>query len=182
MEQNPGGEELDEAPELREQLRINSIVIPADNEQVLRQGELLAASLEDYQQLVGGYVEAVPLVQPPARMYCNEEGKLRELPVNQRATMLLWVHNQAFRHQDVIVGDAFLVGDTDRGKDTSVPDEYVKLLFEARTFSVDIQLSGNGQWWKNQPRFDDWAKAYAYALNLLHDWRQIQDIRVTTEP
>jgi hypothetical protein len=181
MGHNLGGEGLDPTPELHEPLRINNIVIPADNEQPLRQGELAAASIEDYQALVGGSVEAIPLGQPPARLYCNEEGKLIDLPVNRRATMLLWMHNRAFRGQDAIVGDVFLVGDTKRSLDTSVPDEYVKLLFEPHTFSVDVRQQGNEQWSRNRPRFDDWVEAYAYALTLIRDWPAIEDIRVVPE-
>ena len=38
------------------------------------------------------------------------EGKLDDLPLNQRATVIAWAHNSAFRGYDVIVGNTFIVG------------------------------------------------------------------------
>ena len=121
MERNPGGGELP-TPERREGLHINSIVIPADDEQPLRQSELSLGGLADRQQLVGGYIQAVNLGEPPARLYFNEDGKQIGMPPNKRATLLLWLHNPAFRHMDFIVGDAFVVGPVGRrSTDTSAP-------------------------------------------------------------
>ena len=40
--------------------------------------------LKELQALVGGYIEAVPNVHPIA--YCNEEGRLLNLPFNELAS------------------------------------------------------------------------------------------------
>jgi len=164
MEQNPRGE-ASPTPEKREGLRINSIVIPADDEQPLRQSPLLAGGLVDRQQLVGGYIQAVNLGEPPARLYFNEEGKQMEFLPNKRATLLLWVHNPAFRHQDFIVGDAFVVGPVGRrSTDTSAPDAYVQTLFEATRFHVEVRPYGDAEWHEHLERFDDWIPAYEHAV------------------
>ncbi len=164
MERNHGTESSS-TPEKHEGLHINSIVIPADDEQPLRQDQLLTAGLEDRQQLVGGLIQGIDLTDPPARLYCNEEGKLLELPLNRRATLLLWAHNPAFRYGDVIVGDAFLVGPVGRrSADTSVPDEYVERLFEARQFRVEVKQRDDTEWQDQGERFDQWTTAYAHAL------------------
>lgn len=182
MERNNGGGELRPRPEQREQLVINSIVIPADRAQPLAQSELIAASLDDYQQLVGGLIQKVPLEQPPASMYLNEEGKLHSLPINNRATMLLWMHNRAFRYEDIIVGDAFLVGRADkRGVDTNVPDEYVERLFEARQFRVEVQARGDSGWHQDGAYLDQWTSAYAYALAVVEQRDQVADVRIVPE-
>jgi hypothetical protein len=164
MERNPE----EEQPTSREQgeiLRINSIVIPADEGQSLDQHQLKPASLADYQELVGGYIEAVDLTHPPARMYVNEEGKLRGMPVNRRATMLLWMHNRAFRYGDIIAGDAFLVGPVGRGSnDTTVPDEYTRVLFEAQSFHVEVQMHGDQEQRRQMWPFESWDEAYGFAL------------------
>jgi hypothetical protein len=54
--------------------------------------------LKELQQIVGGYIEKVPGSEPIA--YCNEEGRLHNLPVNALAS--------AFFFQ-VLVGDVLQV-------------------------------------------------------------------------
>lgn len=152
------------APERRENLRINSIVIPADDEQPLRQADLSVGGLADRQQLVGGFIQGVDLPDPPARLYFNEEGKAMELPPNKRATLLLWTHNPAFRYQDFIVGDAFIVGPGRSSADTSAPDEYVRTLFDATRFHVEVRSRGQAEWQEHPERFDDWLTAYEHAV------------------
>jgi len=164
MEQNTRGE-ASRTPEEGEGLHINSIVIPADEEQPLRENQLLTAGLKDRQQLVGGLIQGIDLMDPPARLYCNEEGKVLELPMNKRATLLLWVHNPAFTYRDVIVGDAFLVGPVGRrSTDTSVPDKYAERLFEARRFRVEVKPDTDTEWHEHPEQFDQWTTAYEHAL------------------
>ena len=73
-------------------------------------------SLEEMQNIVEGHIEAVPTAlaqgwsQEPGvglALIVNEEGKLQNLPVNQTATDLSAAYN------DVIVGNAILLGTTD---------------------------------------------------------------------
>lgn len=73
-------------------------------------------SLEEMQKIVEGHIEAVPTAlaqgwsQEPGvglALIVNEEGKLQNLPVNQTATDLSAAYN------DVIVGNAILLGTTD---------------------------------------------------------------------
>ena len=62
-------------------------------------------SLEEVQKIVGGLVELIYLPNSKEIMLLNEEGKLMQLPVNQKATELakgklgMW---------DVIVGDVLV--------------------------------------------------------------------------
>lgn len=185
MEQNPRHEKLPN-PEQRENLMINSIVIPADDEHPLRQRDLSTEGLADRQQLVGGFIQAVDLGEPSARLYFNEDGKSMELPPNKRATLLLWVHNPAFRYQDFVVGDSFLVGPARRSADTSAPDEYVRTLFEATRFRVELKPQGEAEWQEHPERFDDWVTAYEHAVGWsagVSGWRERQftEVRVLPE-
>lgn len=59
-------------------------------------------SLEELQKVVGGYIEVVGTVDPSRIMVLNEEGKLKRLSVNQKATALY--PNLA----DIIVGDVLV--------------------------------------------------------------------------
>jgi hypothetical protein len=157
-------QEQQPTPERRESLRINSIVIPADYEQPLRQGELSRDGLTDRQQLVGGYIQGVDLVEPHARLYCNEDGKFLQLPLNKRATLLLWAHNPRFRYQDYIAGDAYIVGLAQHSADTSVPEQYVRTLFEATRFRVQLKPYDSDEWIEHPERFGQWDQAYEHAF------------------
>lgn len=173
-----GGENEPSSAEQREALHISTVVIPADDDRPLRSGQLDATSLESYRGLVNGNLEALSLEQPTASMYLNADGKIIELPVNVRATMLLWAHIKEMRFQDYIVGDVFLTGPVDGdGWDTDVPEELAK-LFDARALRIEIQTYGDPQWYSNDLRFDGWTVAYAYALDLARRWTAVEDIRV----
>ena len=85
--------------------------------------ELLDISdrVENYQQLVGGYIEVVhaaALLPYHAAMVVNESGLLNNLPCNPIASML---------YGDYIAGNAVIVGTI--GPDfTDIPDELTVLL------------------------------------------------------
>lgn len=77
--------------------------------------------LKALQALVGGSIETVPY---PGRRdvspYFNEEGKIRGLPANGRATTLL---AGSIYPGDFIAGDCVLTGMTDMGEDVDCPLE-----------------------------------------------------------
>ena len=68
--------------------------------------------LQVIQDAVGGYIEMVRTAIPGVHMYCNEEGKLRNLPGNRAATALLSEY-----HRDVIVGDVIVLRDGQAGEE-----------------------------------------------------------------
>jgi hypothetical protein len=59
--------------------------------------------LEEYQALVGGYIEVVTLPDGRA-LVLDEEGKLKGRPLNRRATAL-WHEAAPYARRDVLVGD-----------------------------------------------------------------------------
>jgi hypothetical protein len=184
MEQQPHsrGDDQPFTPEQREHLRINSVVIPADEDEPLRQGDIGVANTSEYREIVGGYLEAVSLDSPSSTLYVNEQGKLNDLPINPRATMLLRAHQPALRFFDYIAGDALLTGPVDeQGDDTNVPDEFVNMFFQARRFRAEVQTFGDPGWYGNQLHFDSWTDAYGYVLNLAQRWTQVEDVRVVTD-
>ena len=180
MERIPihGGDDLPLGAEQREGLHIDTIVIPADDEMPLRRQQLDTTNLSAYRGLVEGNLEVLSLEQPAATMYLNGDGKICQLPVNVRATMLLWAHVKELRFQDYIAGDVFLTGPVNHdGWDTSVPDELDTLL-DAQRLRIEIQTYGDPQWYGNDLRFDAWTVACAYALDLARRWAAVEDIRV----
>jgi Domain of unknown function (DUF3846) len=83
-------------------------------------------SLRRLQRIVGGYIEAVPHwdshVGTPCVAWCNEEGKLDELPINYRATALWWAH-LGQRVDDVLVGNVVLCCGFDQQQEDADDDE-----------------------------------------------------------
>lgn len=60
-------------------------------------------TLEEMQEIVGGYIEIIPCIDRRKILVINEEGKLNDLPVNFEATKLADIN-----FWDCIVGDALL--------------------------------------------------------------------------
>jgi hypothetical protein len=76
--------------------------------------------LKDYQDIVGGYIESIPLTDD-TDAYVNEDGKILCQP-NLFATFLAQV-NSRLNHGDYVAGNMIVVGKPDaEGKDTDVPD------------------------------------------------------------
>lgn len=75
-------------------------------------------TLEDLQKIVGGYIEVVPYFNryddKMCVAFCNEEGKLKQLPVNMPA-QALWMQAVEGRPlNDMLVGSiAIVVGPLD---------------------------------------------------------------------
>lgn len=83
-------------------------------------------TLDGMKALVGGWLEVVGLTNPVGTLYLDEEGKLKRLPFNQRATAIAQQRNAMFL--DFIAGDAFISGPPDReGNETECPAEYLEL-------------------------------------------------------
>lgn len=139
------------------------IVIPSDERRPLAIKEF--NSIEDYQSVLGGYVEAISAGEGGLSIFANEEGKLIGLPLNRRAT-LLW-HMRLYPHQpgDVLAGDVVLVGPTNaRGDTLDVPVALRDLLFAASTVAVE-STSDERDGWQRAPRvFGDYFDASAWAL------------------
>lgn len=75
------------------------VVNPADGK---------AFTLTELQGLVGGDIQIVPLDGIHQQLVCNEEGKIKQLPLNRVATAI-W--EAAYGHTDMIVGNAVIVGE-----------------------------------------------------------------------
>jgi len=103
-------EDLEEAYRLRaivwrkQAPRMTAMLIRADGTEVEITPKAKKFSLEELQALVGGYIEAVPHVpgglDADDDMICNEEGKLRGMPLNRKASMLA---------AQLIVGDVVIL-------------------------------------------------------------------------
>ncbi len=136
--------------------------------------------LADYQQAVGGNVEAVDLDSPATTLFVNDEGKIHGMPVNRRATLLAWLTSRYLRRRDVICGPAVLVGPPDEsGCSQSVPADFLALLLEPETYAVEVQtVEDPDDWSGNMIHFGDFWQAATYALSLAERWLPVTQIRV----
>lgn len=82
-----------------------------------RQGE--SFTLAELQTIVGGYIELVKLA-PNQLLFCNEDGKRLNLPVNMRATALT---RGIVGDDDFIVGDVIICSMQEAGEDDPQEDE-----------------------------------------------------------
>jgi hypothetical protein len=70
------------------------------------------------QGVVGGYIEGVTLsLETRQVMIVNEEGKIKQLPVNAIATAL---YQHVMGIYDVIMGDVAVLGYDDEGENTDI--------------------------------------------------------------
>lgn len=90
--------------------------------------------LADFQRIVDGYIESV--TGDGWHLYCNEEGKLRGLPINMVATKLaheLFGHNWRNTTEpyfDILVGNVVFIGNAPDGEEADVPQYIVGLAEE----------------------------------------------------
>lgn len=161
---------------------ITAITVPADPELPMETLEVDPTDLDGYQQLVGGNVEAHQLMLPEGCMYVNGEGKLMGLKYNRRATAILWVHNNAFIEEDVIMGDALLVGPPTDGDDTSVPQELWDILVGDAPCLVQYRTNVLRRWVDDDREFNSWYMAYSGAINLYEMLPNIHSVRVAKKP
>lgn len=156
------------------------------------------ASLEGYQTAVGGWVEAVDVPDLGVTIYINEEGLVRQLPFNSRASFLWWYHLPEAR-KAMLVGDAVIVGLRDPdGNDTDVPQRVIDLLSDDGEYAVLIKVGGSPEsistsrfsqfllplghgdpnWCVSCTRYEGYLAAVAWALVWLERWTDAVETKV----
>jgi hypothetical protein len=102
-----------------------AIVIPAEIEIPMHVVDVTERdALGHLQQLVGGYIQVVPVEHDNVSFFANEEGKIQGLPLNERAdTVWEFLLPQSYRVPgDYLVGDCVLIGcDPETGMNADVP-------------------------------------------------------------
>ncbi|MDQ4213731.1 DUF3846 domain-containing protein [Microbacterium sp. ASV81] len=153
------------------------LIIPADVEQPLEEREF--AQLEYYQAAVGGWIESVDLPTLGVTLYVNEEGLIRHLPFNSRASFLWWYHVPEARQKAMLVGDAVLVGMPDRnGDSTDLPTRARKLLLTPHRYRLEVRTFGDPNWYRDQATYPDYWEAIVWAMVLLERIPTMEEVRV----
>ncbi len=135
--------------------------------------------LEDYQAIIGGWIEPVDVHPLGITVYVNEEGLLRQLPFNSRATVLWWYFVPEARQKAMLVGPALVVGLPDRkGDNTDTPTEVVALLTDAGTWRVEVKVPTEPDWIQIPATHTDYFEALVWAMVTLERWSAAEDVRV----
>lgn len=137
------------------------------------------AQLEDYQAVVGGYLEPVDVPSLGITIYVNEEGLLRQLPFNSRATFLWWYEVHEARQSAMLVGDAVIVGMPNRrGESTDVPQSLVDILTRAGAWRVQVKSLGDPRWHQSTATHADYFEALVMAMVTIERWASAVNVRI----
>lgn len=154
---------------------VEGIIIPADNSAPLRTVTL--DSLEDYQRVVGGWIEAVDTPDLGVTMYVDEEGLIRDLPFNRRATFL-WRFHLPQAHDARLVGDVAVVGLTDdEGENTELPSELRQRLIGPGVYRVRTREHAEGRWHEEPIDRDNYLETVIWAA-LLQEMSPTLEVRI----
>lgn len=83
---------------------------------------------DEIREKIGGWMEGLR-VSNDLFAYIDEEGKLKNKPLNTRATDFCVEMKTGLRPDDFIVGDMLLFGKPDQeGDETDVPQKYIEQL------------------------------------------------------
>lgn len=103
--------------------------------------------LAHYQEAVGGWIEPIEIPALGICLYLNEEGRLRKLPFNPRATFLAWFHLPELRQRVMLFGAAVIVGAADeQGETTDVPGDIEHVLDPGAQFSLEVRVGSASEW------------------------------------
>lgn len=156
---------------------VTGIVIPAAGEKSLELREF--ATLEEYKVAVDGWIEPIDLHDLGVTIYVNEEGLLRQLPFNSRASFLRWYYVPTTRQRALLVGDAVIVGLPDgQGVNTDVPSAVLDMLLTSTRYYVELRLAGDPRWHRNMATYPDYWEAIVWAIVLLERSASAEEVRI----
>lgn len=154
----------------------------------------------DYDAAVGGLFEAVDVPALGITVFVNEEGLIRRMPFNSRATFLWWYHVPRSR-SEMLVGDAVIVGETDAdGASTDIREATLDLLMREQEYAIEIVAGGAAARHMERSgmlsqvvlplvaggptrlvctaRYGDYFAAMAWASTLRERWPDVEAVRV----
>ncbi|MBB5167228.1 DUF3846 domain-containing protein [Mycobacterium sp. AZCC_0083] len=92
---------------------IQVLVIHPDATYEVRQ---ISQKLQTFQEILGGYME--PVAVEGATFFCNEEGRIHDLPDNPMATYLWWKLSPEMEGLDRFCGTVIVTGPADDAGDS----------------------------------------------------------------
>lgn len=156
---------------------VKGLFIPCSADQPILEGTF--NELSDYQQVVGGYIEAVYVRNHPFVLVVNEDGRAKRLAMNRRATILWWLHNPAAIGGSQLRGDVVIVGPVKHDDFTDVPANMIEMLLHTAQFQLQVLLSESSDTWVPiGEEVSNFFQAAVRALRLMEVWNPPTDVRV----
>lgn len=156
---------------------LTGIVIPHETRLSIQNVEFQNPA--NYQTAVGGYIETVKMGRHPLVIVADEDGKVKHLPLNRRATCRWWLLNPFGLGGDFIVGEVVILGEERRGKVSDVPANLTAVLLEATGHEVQVCLNKQFNNWVPIDRvYTDYFDASVQALGLMELWDPPSEVRV----
>jgi hypothetical protein len=177
---------------------VKGLVVPATESMPLVVQEF--SKFEEYQDAVGGWIEAVDVSNLGVTIYVNEDGRSHHLPFNSRATFLWWYSMPHARSGAMLVGDVVIVGLPDRnGNNTDIPSDVLEKLTSESSWGVLLKVGGevavdpergwtsrivpplvkgDPRWLASQVEYPDYFAACAWATILQDLWLSAQETRL----
>ena len=115
---------------------IKVLVVEPENTPVV---ETIEASLESYQEIVGGYIEVIYPFDDPVALICNEEGKIDGLPWNRA------MYDESGNVWDIIAGTFLIVGADPSEEDFGGLTEELIDKYKRRFWAAETFLGVNGE-------------------------------------
>lgn len=108
-------------------MTITGLFIPCDSELPMEEVTLEGGDYRLIQGLIGGLFDVVEVPDHDASFFVDDEGLIKCLPVNNRATFLVWeLWFQAHVNTVILVGNVLVLGKPDEeGNTTSAPQELI---------------------------------------------------------
>ncbi len=156
---------------------VKGLFIPADEDTSIELRDF--AQLEDYQTAVSGFIEPVDIPSLSITIYVNEQGLLRQLPFNSRASFLWWYEVHEARQTAMLVGDVVILGIPDRhGESTDVPQSLVDTLTKGGAWRVQAKTVGDPNWHQSRATYTDYFEALVMAMVTIERWTSAVNVRI----
>lgn len=98
----------------------------------------------------------------------NEEGLIRQLLLNARATFLWWFQVPTARQKTMLVGDAVLIGMPNRrGDSTDVPNAVSELTVAGRRWRIEYLTESDARWREGDVGHNDVWGAMVWGMVIL---------------
>ncbi len=154
---------------------VQGVVIPARLDEPATINEF--EGLEDYQGAVGGYIEPVELALSEATLFVNEEGRLRDLDFNPRATFLWWYLQPTARGTTQLVGDVVVVGRSHKaGRQIDISADLAESLTKTGVYMLRTRRRDDSEWLGTGITFDSYFDALFRAMVIEETTRGVVEV------
>ncbi|WP_033106699.1 DUF3846 domain-containing protein [Microbacterium profundi] len=145
---------------------VTTIVIPHSQASEPRVEEL--ASIGDFQEVAGGWLEPFDIPVLGITFWANEAAPRQHERMNGRATALCWYYNVRSDTAGAIVGDVVVAGTVTPDGSAEIPEPVLDGLLNPHEFVVQISPHDDGVWRDTYARFGNVYEAALWCMLFAH--------------